>query len=309
MAMQYGFFDAVESNGSYDRVYGAAFFTHFINAYFCSAVPDGCFTVTKNSGLTLNVGSGHGIVGGVYFYDDSASTLSVTPATGTRNDLVVARLNAAARTVTLEVKQNTSSAADNEVALAIITVNGSTVTQVTQVSYSQILRGAVGSGDSVSSGNSSSSGSSSSGSGTSASSSSSGTTTGMLTSKVSSTASSPTVYYSARHTTTRSGSNVTVALTFAGWLGSSGSKLGTGVKLTVYARINGGAWKSVVLKKTSDSWSGTTQHTASLNLSAATTAKTAAVEFYVTRSGSTYSGSAGTLGSASAPKSYSVTLP
>ena len=300
--MQYGFFDAVESNGSYDRVYGAAFFTHFINAYFCPAVPDGCFTVTKNSGLTLNVGSGHGIVGGVYFYDDSASTLSVTPATGTRNDLVVARLNAAARTVTLEVKQNTSSAADNEVALAIITVNGSTVTQVTQVSYSQILRGAVGSGNSAPSG--------SSPSGTSPSSGSTSTVaTGTLTSKVSSTASSPTVYYSARHTTTRSGSNVTVALTFAGWLGSSGSKLGTGVKLTVYARINGGAWKSVVLKKTSDSWSGTTQHTASLNLSAATTAKTAAVEFYVTRSGSTYSGSAGTLGSASAPKSYSVTLP
>lgn len=279
MAMQYGFFDAVESNGSYDRVYGAAFFTHFINAYFCSAVPDGCFTVTKTSGLTLNVGSGHGIVGGVFFYDDSASTLSVTPATGTRNDLVVARLNAAARTVTLEVKQNTSSAADNEVALAIITVNGSTVTQVTQVSYSQILRGAVGSGNSAPSGSSPSGTSPSSGSTSTVA---TGTTSGTIFAKVTSTSSTPSVHYSLSYKASRSGSKVTITLTITGWLNSKNSFINDGT-LTAYARINGGSWGSVTLKD--GKWSGTTTHTKTKTFTITTTDKTAKVDFRVTSSG------------------------
>ena len=285
MAMQYGFFDAVESNGSYDRVYGAAFFTHFINAYFCSAVPDGCFTVTKNSGLTLNVGSGHGIVGGVFFYDDSASTLTCASATGTRDDLVVARLNAAARTVTLEVKQNTSSAADNEVALAIVTVNGSTVTQVTQISYSQILRGA----STVAS-------PSSGGAPTVAT----GTTSGTLTTTpLKSTASPPTVYYSLKYTATRSGSKVTVTLTVTSWLPSDASYINSGT-ITAKARINGGAWTSSAIKD-SESWKGKKERVRTLTLTANTTDKTAKVEFYVSRSG----GDAGRLST----KSYSIKLP
>lgn len=138
------------------------------------------------------------------------------------------------------------------------------------------------------------------------------TTTGTMTSKVSSTVASPTVHYSAAYTATRSSDSsktLSVKLDFAGWLSSSASKLGTGIKLTIYARINSGTWQSAVLKSTSATWSGTTKHTASLTLSASTTTSTAKIEWYVSRTGSTYSGTAGTLGSAGSPKSYTITVP
>lgn len=134
-----------------------------------------------------------------------------------------------------------------------------------------------------------------------------------LFSKISSTVGSPTVNYSATYTAARATSttaNVSVTLSFKGWLNSSASSLGNGIKLTVYARMNGGAWSSSVLKTTSQTWSGTTQHTANnIVLSGSTTSSKTKIDFYVTRSGSTYSGSAGNLGSASKPKSYTATLP
>lgn len=134
-----------------------------------------------------------------------------------------------------------------------------------------------------------------------------------LFSKISSTAGSPTVNYSATYTAARATSttaNVSVTLSFKGWLNSSASSLGNGIKLTVYARMNGGAWSSAVLKTTSQTWSGTTQHTANnIALSGSTTSNKAKIEFYVTRSGSTYSGSSGVLGSSSKPKTYTATLP
>lgn len=138
------------------------------------------------------------------------------------------------------------------------------------------------------------------------------TTTGTLTSKVSSTVSSPTVNYSATYTATRaseSTSAVSVVLNFSAWLNSSASKIGTGIKLTIYARINGGAWQSVVIKSKSASWSGTTKHNASITLTGNITSDTTKIEFYVTRSGSSYGGSAGILGNASKPKSYTATSP
>lgn len=138
------------------------------------------------------------------------------------------------------------------------------------------------------------------------------TTTGTLTSKASSTVSSPTVNYSATYTATRettSTAAVSVALTFSAWLNSSASKLGTGTKLTIYARVNGGAWSSTVIKAASASWSGTTHHTANITLTGNVTSNKTKIDFYVTRSGSTYSGSAGNLGSASSPKSYTANLP
>lgn len=138
------------------------------------------------------------------------------------------------------------------------------------------------------------------------------TTAGTLTSKVSSTVSSPTVNYSATYTATRASettSAVSVVLNFSAWLNSSASKLGTGIKLTIYARINGGVWQSAVIKSTSVSWSGTTKHNASITLTGDTDASTAKIDFYVSRTGSTYGGSAGILGSASNPKSYTSTLP
>lgn len=138
------------------------------------------------------------------------------------------------------------------------------------------------------------------------------TTNGTLVGKVSSTVSSPTVHYAATYTATRTNASsaaVAVAVKFTAWLNSGSSSLGTGAKLTVYARINGGGWKNVVLKSTSASWSGTDKHSVTLTLSANTKSDSADIEFYVTRSGSTFNGTAGNLGSASGPKKYAAALP
>lgn len=137
-------------------------------------------------------------------------------------------------------------------------------------------------------------------------------TSGKLVNQVSSTASSPTVNYSASYTATRASDTaaaISVKLTFLTWLNSSQSRLGTGIKLTVFARINGGAWKSAVLKSTSESWSGTATHSAGLTLTANVAANSTKIEFYVSRTGSSISGTAGTLGSSSSPKSYTAALP
>ena len=130
MALQYGFFDSVENNGAYDRECGAEFFTALLKATFKNGIMPGSFVASVGSGLTVNLTAGKGFVDGVFFYDDSASTVTCTSATGTRTDLIVAKRNAAARTVTLEVKAGTTTAATGEVAVAKVTVTGSTVTAV-----------------------------------------------------------------------------------------------------------------------------------------------------------------------------------
>lgn len=130
MAMKYGFFNGVEqSDGSYDRTYDAEFFTRLIGATMYQGVPADAFVVSAGTGLNVTVSSGYGIVGGVFFYDDDVTTLTCSSASGTCTDLVVARLNASARTVELAVKQSTELSS-NEIALAQITVSGSTITGI-----------------------------------------------------------------------------------------------------------------------------------------------------------------------------------
>lgn len=138
------------------------------------------------------------------------------------------------------------------------------------------------------------------------------TTNGTLASKISSTVSSPTVHYAVSYMASRSSTSdkaVSITVTFSTKLNSSGSKLGTGIKLTAFIRVNGGAWKSVVLKSTSASWSGTAAHSASVTLAVSSTSSSTKVEFYISRTGSTVGGTAGTLSSASSPKKYTAALP
>lgn len=122
---------------------------------------------------------------------------------------------------------------------------------------------------------------------------------GVLFSDLKSTVSSPTVHYSCEYEVTNSG----VTLSLKGWQNSSASSLGNGIKLTVFARMNGGAWASTVIKAANTAWSGTGKHSASLSVSGKASGKTK-IELYVTRSGSSYSGSAGSIGSAKKPKIF-----
>lgn len=126
---------------------------------------------------------------------------------------------------------------------------------------------------------------------------------GVLFSDLKSTVSRPTVHYSCGYEVTGSG----VTLSLKGWLNSSASSLGNGIKLTVFARLNGGAWASTVIKATNTAWSGTGKHSASLSVSGKASGKTK-IELYVTRSGSTYGGSAGKIASAKSPKTYTINI-
>lgn len=158
MAMKYGFFNAIQqSDGSYDRTYDAEFFTRLLSTAFYNAVPTNAFTVSAGSGLTLNISSGSGFVGGVFFYDDDTTSLICSSASGTRTDLIVARLNASARTVELAVSEGTTTVASNEIALAQVTVSGATVSAVANITASRVSRIipriTYGTGDPPSSGN------------------------------------------------------------------------------------------------------------------------------------------------------------
>ena len=124
---------------------------------------------------------------------------------------------------------------------------------------------------------------------------------GVLFSDMKSTVSSPTVHYSASYEV----SDSSLVLTFKGWLNSSASSLGSGIKLTVFARLNGGSWKNSVIKSGSAVWSGTTKHSASITFSGVKNGRNK-LEFYITRAGSSYSGSAGSIGSSSNPKTYYI---
>lgn len=137
-------------------------------------------------------------------------------------------------------------------------------------------------------------------------------TSGTLVNDISSPYSSPYVHYSCTYTATRASNTTTsisVTLNFKGRLQSSGSYLGTGKGLVIYARLSGSSsWKSVTIKTTSATWSGTTKHSASaITLSGKTAGNKITVEFYVARIDST--GNSGKLGTKSAPKKYDAKLP
>ena len=126
-------------------------------------------------------------------------------------------------------------------------------------------------------------------------------------SRVSSTVSTPPVNYSGSYTWSKSGNSLTVPVTFRAWISKS-AKLGSGILLTVYARLNGGAWKSAVIKSSGAVWQNSAAtHSASITLNAAAKSSNT-IEWYVTRAGSSFAGSAGSLGSASKPKKHTFDI-
>ena len=257
-------------------------FMRLIRKTIADGVLDGC-KITA-SGATIHIAAGHIVAGGALVEVD-ATSLTVSASgelvlkinTAAENDAQIL-----ARSATALTKQDlTNGGTVYELKLAAYTYSGGTVTI-----NGKTPSGGSGGGDS------------------------SGEVkkNGTVVSKVSSTVSSPTVHYAVEYASVRNGTALSVTLNFAAWLNSSGSTLGTGIKLTIYARLNGGGWKSVVIKENSASWKGTTRHAASLTLTGTASGSSATVELYVTRSGSSYSGTAGTLGSASSPKKYTVSI-
>ena len=115
-----------------------------------------------------------------------------------------------------------------------------------------------------------------------------------------STVSRPPVNYSGSFTWTKSDSVLSVAVKFSAWISASAT-LGKEIKLTVFARLNGGAWKSAVIKSGAVVWKNSAdKHDANISLSVEPKTSNT-IEWYVTRAGSSYGGSAGNLGSAKSP--------
>ena len=137
------------------------------------------------------------------------------------------------------------------------------------------------------------------------------TNSGTLVNNVESPYSDPKVCYSVPYTASRTNAStksISITLTFKAWLKTSGSWLGTGKILVAYARISGGAWKSVTIKGKNESWRGTATHSASpITLTGSSTASKVTIECYVVRADG--DGNAGKLGTKSNPKKYTATFP
>lgn len=116
MAQKYGFFNALESNGIYDRKYNADDYSDNMAAIISTGVRrsgDNDLRVTAN-GLVLSVAPGRAWINGHWFYSDTAVEIgTVTPPTGTlsRKDGVYLQCdtNLAQRKMQLVYKQGTAS--------------------------------------------------------------------------------------------------------------------------------------------------------------------------------------------------------
>lgn len=116
MAQHSGFFNALESDGNYDRKYNADDYTSNMAAIISTGVRrsgNDDLKVTA-SGLTVNVAAGRAWIDGRWFYNDTALALTtVTPPVGTlsRKDgvYVQANENMAVRNIQLVYKTGTPS--------------------------------------------------------------------------------------------------------------------------------------------------------------------------------------------------------
>lgn len=133
MAETSGFFNALESGGSYDRVYDAADFAN----YFSKFVGDGVFAnptnnlqVIASSGLVVTIKAGAAFIEG-YWYElteDTTITLSPNATSYAITDVICCTLDKSNRQITLTTREAVSSilpvndGSTHELVLASITI-------------------------------------------------------------------------------------------------------------------------------------------------------------------------------------------
>lgn len=110
MSVTYGFFNAQQVNGDYDRKYGA----DELAEYFASLIGNGisadiidCFKVTSVSGMQISINAGYAWINGYWVKNDAVvlKTLAAAPASGSRVDSVVLRFSKADRNIELVIVQ------------------------------------------------------------------------------------------------------------------------------------------------------------------------------------------------------------
>lgn len=121
MAQTYGFFNALQSGGVYDRLYNADDYSSNMGAIISSGVrrsANNDLLVTAD-GLTIQVAAGRAWIEGRWYYNDTALTLTtVTPPVGTlsRVDGVFLRMDSSVnvRSIQLVYREGTPSGAPTQ---------------------------------------------------------------------------------------------------------------------------------------------------------------------------------------------------
>lgn len=132
MAQESGFFNAVQSGGSYDRTYNAAdfadYFSSFIgNGVFLNANSDGLKVVAK-TGLTVTVKAGRAFIDGYYYHltENMDVTLQANNTSSAVNRMIVCELNLTDRQITVKARDGQQTPINNgtihELVLAVVNV-------------------------------------------------------------------------------------------------------------------------------------------------------------------------------------------
>ena len=132
MAQESGFFNAVQSGGSYDRTYNAAdfadYFSSFIgNGVFLNANSDGLQVVAK-TGLTVTVKAGRAFIDGYYYHltENMDVTLQANNTSSAVNRMIVCELNLTDRQITVKARDGQQTPINNgtihELVLAVVNV-------------------------------------------------------------------------------------------------------------------------------------------------------------------------------------------
>lgn len=145
MAERYGFFNAVNQGGTYDRVYMAEDFAEAMSSFISTGVfdrdeQDLQVLPPDVQGMQVKVNSGRAWINGYWYVNDSPVTYNVDVSDGvqTRIDAVIIRWGAAERTIQMAYIKGTPSASSpqkyqpkrttsyQELVLGYITVGPST---------------------------------------------------------------------------------------------------------------------------------------------------------------------------------------
>ena len=115
MAIEGYFFNAIENEGTYDRIYNAEDFTSYLNQIVGNGVfpnPSTQLQVRASSGMNVIVGAGSGWINGHKIVNTADLTLTVTASDVLLNriDRVIFYVDMDAREMGIEVKAGTLAA-------------------------------------------------------------------------------------------------------------------------------------------------------------------------------------------------------
>lgn len=126
MAEQSGFFNALEKDGTYDRVYDASDFANYFAMFIGNGVfvnPADQLKVIAKNGLTVTVKAGSAFIDGYWYKltEDMDITLKPNATAYAITDVICCRLNKRKREVSIQTKQSVTS---------ILPVNNGTINEL-----------------------------------------------------------------------------------------------------------------------------------------------------------------------------------